>query len=1134
MTPWSSRSFRLLTALCLALAPALAQADDPTDAPPVAAAAESEPSSAPGPPAATSNGQEAASPAILRSETASAPSTGSAGELEIFYVPDPQNPRRLAPVLGMELGQLRRAWAVMQGLAADAAAPPYSLNALTIEGTAQGGAAQLDAELSLHVDRDEWVRIPLRMAQASARTPPEHDGPGEFRSQFDPQQGWTVWLRGAAGSQHTVRWQLLVPLGDDAAGALFKLALPTAASSQLRLNIPGADLSVQLVGGSGHLQHRAPDAATTEVTLQGAHGDVELRWGPHAAAAAEAAPLDVQQWLSVELDRGRARLHNRLFVHRAVLPLAQFTVRLPTGARWSPVFPAGMKIREQPVGADGRTSLTIELDQPTTTAASVDILAEMPLGDADDEQSLELSAWETPGAATVSGFVALDGQQRWQLAVQRTKGLRPLDPGLLPLGFQRGDPSTAFAMLGEPFELQATVWARPAQVSVAPSYRLEVAADKAILRGSLTYSIRGPEPLPLRLTPNGWTVERFAPVGVEANPPAADAKEIVAPVANPAESLVMEVVARREMPADDAVSWTLPVPLGADVEPVQVAVAPAENIQWIAADEKQGDWVPMSAPDRTAGTASPREQLAWRSARPDAPLTAVVRVLPQEVSVTALSRVTLDQQSAQIEQLFDYHVRHEPLAELWLHAPAELAAQPALDCSLNGQPLDAAAWSVVPAAKPGESARLKFRLPAARTGQWQLNVAYRTPIEPLAADVTRRLDLPLFQPLQGDLEGNRLSVGGKSSVRVQADAAGPWKPTDDGRKGQNATALRLASATVQDRAGLLVTLDAHPTATTVIVERAWVQTNFLTDAGSIRAAYRIVTSEKRVTFSLPRAAVSNTLEVLLDGERTGYRVTAQGHVEIAWPEDANARPHLAELRAALSRELPKLAAAAVELPTVVGPTVVHRQYWQLLLPAQLHLLEDPPGWLAEQRWTWQTLGLGRASVLDQAQLEDWIGASHAAALPVRANAYLYSAFSGPGSARVMVASRTWLILFSSGAALTLGLGLLYWPRLRQPWALLLAGLALTAGCLLRPDAALIVGQAALAGAALALVAARLSGGVNSGAASTISAGPRGSSIVQRRGGQSSLPTVLRPTASPSAPATTHSVPIPVSMPDSKA
>lgn len=1130
MTGWSSRLFRCFVGLALAMiAPGL-RAAEPTE--PAAPQEASPPEQASEPPASAGLQPANQQPA---STANSNKAIGPSGELEIFYVPDPQNPTRLAPLLGMDLGQLRQAWSALQNLAAEAAAPAYSLNELALQGEVQGPFAALEAEIAVVVDRSDWVRVPLRMTQAIARTALEHEGPGEFRCHFEPQQGWVAWLRAPTGSEHTLRWKIVVPVTTDAARSMLRLALPAAAVANLRVTVPGKENTAELAGGVGQLEQGLSDAATTW-TLHGAQGDVDLRWGPAAAASASTSRLVVEQWLYVEPDRGRARLHNRLSVQRPGEPLGQFSVRLPAGVRWSPQFPTGVTVREQSATADGRQVLNVEIESPTATAAVVELSAEAPFEEMADTAQLEIAAWEVPGATGAAGFVAIGNADRWQLDVQKAAGLRPLDSALLPLEFQRREITAAYALLGGPVDLQASLTQRPAQVTVAPKYQLEVAADEAVLRGSLKYTLRGPEPPPLRLATNGWTIERFAPVGGEGSPLPADADEVVAPAPSRGDEssaeFVMEVTARRAWSEAGEVSWPLPLPQGAEVKPVVVTVSTAENIQWTAAEESSSDWTQVTEAD--AKTERRDGATTWRTARPEAPLTASLQVLPQEVSVTALSRATLEQQAAQIEQLFDYQIRHVPAAELALQVPAELATTPGLECALNGQPLAPAAWTVAPASNVGEGARLRVRLPAPRTGQWQLTVRYRVAVEPLAADVTRRWELPLLAPLQGDVESNRLVVSGKSTMRIQPDASGPWQPSDDGRKGQHAPAMRLVSTTVPDRAVLLVTLDAHAAAAAVVVERALIQTNYLGETAVVRSIFRLLASEGRVAFTLPAGAVANSLEVRLDGEPSSYRVTSTGGVELSWPDDAPARWHVVELRTTLAGDMPSVGAAQFDMPRLTGPAVVHRLYWQLLLPSQMHLLDDPPGWLSEQRWAWHGAAFARQCVLDQGQLEEWVGASRSPALPRTVNAYLFSAFSAPSQAKAPVASRSWLILSASGLTLALGLAVLYWPRLRRPWVLLSAGLLLAGGSLLRPDAAILIGQAALAGAVLVLVAAWLSRPAPVvGGASTLIKTPRGSSIVQRGGSPSSRPTTLRP-ASAGSPATTQSAPVPLVVPDSHA
>jgi hypothetical protein len=149
-------------------------------------------------------------------------------------------------------------------------------------------------------------------------------------------------------------------------------------------------------------------------------------------------------------------------------------------------------------------------------------------------------------------------------------------------------------------------------------------------------------------------------------------------------------------------------------------------------------------------------------------------------------------------------------------------------------------------------------------------------------------------------------------------------------------------------------------------------------------------------------------------------------------------------------------------------------YWQLITPGDEHLVTNPPSMAAEDAWTWPAVRWGRYPQLEQKELEAWIGATPQATPPAGTNRYLFSTFSPPADLAVRTASRKAILLVASGLALSVGLLLIYVPRLRHPAVLLLATVtALAAAVQWYPGPTVLVAQAASVGVVLALLAGLL-------------------------------------------------------------
>ena len=259
-----------------------------------------------------------------------------------------------------------------------------------------------------------------------------------------------------------------------------------------------------------------------------------------------------------------------------------------------------------------------------------------------------------------------------------------------------------------------------------------------------------------------------------------------------------------------------------------------------------------------------------------------------------------------------------------------------------------------------------------------------------------------------------------------------------------------------------------------IVERAWVQTWLTASVRQDRAVFQFSSGRKVLEVSLPAGVAPDQIGVRLDGKPTAAAVE-EGVLTIPLPGGGEQGRHLLELGYQFA-DRPAHGAMSLELPRLGRNAWVRRMYWQLILPRNEHLLISPSSFAGEYAWGWGNYAWGRRPLLDQAQLEDWVGAAHHPR-PAETNDYLFSTFGNVECAAVCTASRSWIVLLASGAALAAGLVLIYLPRSRRPAALWTAAVALAALGVLYPEPAWLAAQAAGSGLLLALAAALLARGV---------------------------------------------------------
>ena len=147
-----------------------------------------------------------------------------------------------------------------------------------------------------------------------------------------------------------------------------------------------------------------------------------------------------------------------------------------------------------------------------------------------------------------------------------------------------------------------------------------------------------------------------------------------------------------------------------------------------------------------------------------------------------------------------------------------------------------------------------------------------------------------------------------------------------------------------------------------------------------------------------------------------------------------------------------------------------------MLPPEEHVLASPSPWTGEFAWDWNHFYYGRQPVLDQADLERWVGLRTPSAgpggtpAPAGMNVYLFGSLGRIGPAEVVTAGRSTIVFVSSGIALLAGLLLIYVRAARHPVVLLAAAAVLAGLTAVQPELALMAAQASAVGLALVLLA----------------------------------------------------------------
>jgi len=534
-----------------------------------------------------------------------------ASQLDTFWLRDGKG--NLVPVLGMPFEEFEQLLRTKKGLS-PAAAPGFTLETVSLAGTADERVADLQLTATIRVRQAGWVRVPLQLGSAVVRQPSKYEGPGEHFLAYDSALGgYICWLNGNDAKPHVVTLQISVSLSNVGEERRLALALPRATESSLRLTL-SEPTDAAMVAGDGIVTMRSIGERRAEVTVLGPAGDVQLALRPwRDAAKTGPAQLDASGEIIVRIQSERrissdARLRVRSFGP----PLETFRVQLPPGMELLSLSPAGgFTITPlPPISDELNPPLTgpqpqiveVRLDKPATGTTEI-LLRAAREADVTSTGPLTPARFEVLGAVRQRGTIdfLMDGE--WQLDWTEDKSVHRIDL----------TPDTAAARVvaryeyfQQPCGLELKVAARPSRVSVEPTHMVYVDAQRVRIETMLKYHFRGSRAAGLSFDLGDWNFDRLIPdtlmdIPVMLDTEAGKFHVPFRPGVAPPTELELKLEAHRALPsATESFALTFPQPLGDIVAPATIMIFAADNVELTPQTEE----LLGLSPDPTNGAAA--------------------------------------------------------------------------------------------------------------------------------------------------------------------------------------------------------------------------------------------------------------------------------------------------------------------------------------------------------------------------------------------------------------------------------------------------------------------------------------------------------------------------------------------------
>ncbi len=1080
-----------------------------------------------------------AAPAAKEPAAKTAPFQPLPGEVEppLYHLPDKDGKLQLVP--GFSFDDFRQLFELKNQLAQQTRPPAFTIQSLSLTGTADRQRAEIEAQYQITVHESGWVGVPLRLNDAVLTAIEGYEGPGDHFVHYEPQgRGYVAWIRSDAEKTHRVLLKLLTGLVTAGPESHLQLNVPRDVTrSQLKLAVP-LPRAVAKVSDGGTLESSLPEGEKTELNVVGLGGALDVAW--HAAEAQVAGlptALEVSAAVQVRINGRNVSSDAKLNVRSLGGEFDRFQVRLPPGAELADAAQSGVTLVPLEATSPKGKLYEVKLEKKTPGPVNVRLVTDRAHTSPQAGDAIELAGFEVLGAVRQWGTLTVQIEGNWQIQWGHSNQSR-VDELSGPL--RPDDRTAAFEYFVQPYSLTARVVPQKTRIRVEPEYVLLIGSGECQLRARLKYTIRGAKVRSLEVDLSGWEVDNVGPatlVDVDALAPSQNHPFTIPLLQASSGELELTLEAHQRMAPDAGrVALDLPRPQSEATAAANVAVVPADNVELVLQPEETRALAPQAAKPQIKLPDGQQDPLYFRTEGSESRLVATLKVHEQSISAALTTQLDVDERQTRVSQRMAFQIAYQPADQLTLAVPRGVRPD-RLNITLDGQRL-------VPTVlrerteSDAELIPLRVALPAPRIGRCELEISYLAPHEKPLSTANATVKIPLVIPGEGQLTANELVVPRKNSVVASyaKSAKGEWTEDARSRPATDTPDLTLSARRAIAEVALLLRSTERPTAGATTIQRAWIQTRLTDGQRQDRVLYLCSTSESRLQVTLPAEAEMASLEVSVDGRHVTPEVVRQQDATIVMPSPARGE-YLVELDYHFAAR-PPAGALALESPHIKSAAWVRQLYWQVDLPGTEHLISAPDHFTREFSWVWSDYLWRRRSSLETRELEAWIGQPErgdAAAMRETpdvveqrqttasnaSNRYLFSTVGTVEPLEIYTLSRARLVLWASLPLLIAGLLLIYFPTARHPGLLFAVAVLLAAGTLFDPELALLVAQASALGLVLTALAALLShSGVRSPTPSTVAV--RGSSM--SLGERSATELYLRGPSSPS-PASTSTEPL---------
>jgi hypothetical protein len=1039
----------------------------------------------------------------------------------VMYLKNKKGETIVVPSVTIE--ELERLLQLDRGVGATV--PPRFTFADTIQltGTATGLVAELQATFEIRItpgqSPDEWLRVPLKLTQGILAGHFELEGEGELQADYQPAgDGHVVWMRTPAKTPIKIKARFKLPINTVNGEKHLTLTVPNR-STVLRLTVDSPDAEGRTDDEQSTLLSKSrSDDGRTIFTADGSGGTINLSWRD----TREPAPvLQADGSILVELANRSFDVEAILRVRGYGQPIETFTVRLPPGVEWlGQGLPSsnGIQISVLNASPESRTRqrlLVRRLEGKTSNPIEVRLKAVSKSNNSAAMGPIDVSGFEVVGAQIQRGTIDCVVRGDWSVDWETDSYVRRVD---VPEALRTQQVAARFEYDGQPFLLRARVGKADPRINVEPTYIVSVEPNQLNLDATLRYRVSGSRADKLVFDTGGWVIDRIAPAELLSGQWKTNRRQLEIPLSPPSSGIrgefELQIAAHQALPSP-GLTWSLPFagttvpgllsvgpvigepwfqhlanelvardiqfelprPVATAATPGIVIISPADNIEvsprtdqlrWLVADTLPAQ---VKLPIRQQPPLVYREDVTGQSPW----FSGVSKLRRQAISVALENSVRVEERDVLVEQRMVFQISFEPASALAFDVPRSLRDSGELEVLVDGNSLPMNPLGQT-ASTESDRQTVTVELREKRIGPCEILFRYRTPRSAPSTGNSPTFSAALVRPVQSEstrIVSSALRLSSPAALRVSLvdDTLRPIEDATTGATLGNDLLFQLDQ--VPSHLLIAAVSTEAPGRRSTMVDRVWIQSLLTSNERRDRACMRLSTNESRLELLLPTGAGTNDITVVIDGRST--EVIANGNeVQIELDESLGRREMTLEIWYWFTAQSVPLGRLQLQAPQLLGGSHANRVYWELLLPANEHLIWASRNLVPENSWRWQGAFLTRVPNRTQLDLERWTQASHRQEID-GFNKYVFSSISAVGSHTIVTAIRPIAAFIVIVSVFCAGVLFLYVPILRHPVILIAVGGLLAGVAISFPEPCLVAGQGIAAGLVLVILVRLLMG-----------------------------------------------------------